>query len=200
MAGKYLIEFAIMKAVRAGIHEIVINVSYQAEQIKAALGDGQRYGAAIVYSDEPVRLETGGGVLQALPLLGDQPFLVMSSDVVTDYPLTLLPRQLKGLAHLVLVGNPDFYPQGDFGLREGYLDREAKPAYTYANIGVYHPALFEACEVHCFPLSQVLFPAIKRQLLTGEHYDGVWHNVGTPSAWMAVNQLLADFPQLVGCD
>lgn len=187
---KYLIEYAIEHIVAAGITEIVINISYLAEQIQSALGDGSRYGAQFYYSVEENRLETGGGIVKALPLLGDEPFLVMSSDIITDYPLKILPKEPQGLAHLVMVDNPSFKPQGDFGLQGGYADFAAKPALTFANIGVYRPELFYNAKPEYFPLNQLLFPAIKNRLVTGEHFSNNWHNVGSPAELNAVVQYL----------
>lgn len=175
-----LIEYTINHLKRAGIVEIVINVSYHAEKIKAALGGGERYGVAIAYSEEPTRLETGGGILQALPLLGDQPFIVMSSDVITDYPIQQLPQQPESLGHLILVNNPYFNPKGDFGLREKWLDLTTAPLFTFGNISVFKPAFFADCVPGYFRLNELLFPAIKNGLLTGEYYQGTWHNIGTP--------------------
>lgn len=181
VAGKYLIEYVIEAFVRAGINEIVINISYYASQIKAALGDGKQYGVTIFYSEEAQRLETGGGILQALPLLGKEPFLVMSSDIISDYPLKNLPENPEGLAHLVMVDNPLFHPLGDFGLRAGYADMDAQPRLTFANIGVYRPELFSGCHKVQFRLNELLFPAIQNKLITAEHYQKTWYNIGTPA-------------------
>lgn len=180
VAGNYLIEYAILSLKRAGIHDIVINVSYQAALIKKALGNGKRYGVNIFYSEEKERLETGGGILQALPLLGPDPFVVVSCDIVCDYPSASLPQYPVGLAHLVLVENPEFHPRGDFGLRDGKVDMLAKPSMTFANIGVYRPELFADCEPGHFPLNRLLFAAIEKGQVTGECYQGEWFNVGTP--------------------
>lgn len=186
--GHYLIEYMIHYLQQAGITDIVINLAYRGEQIQQVLGNGDRYGVHLEYSMEPERLETGGGILKALPLLGEAPFLVVSSDVVTDFPLASLPKQLAGLAHLVLVANPDFHPQGDFGLRETLIDMDAKPAHTFANVGVYHPDLFKNCLPGHFPLNKLLFPAIRQGLVTGQVYQGRWFNIGTP-------EQLAEFDQ-----
>lgn len=178
--GHYLIEYALANVKRAGIHDVVINVSYHREQMMAALGDGSRYGLHIIYSEEPERLETGGGILQALPLLGSDPFLLFSSDVITDFSLQHLPTQLSTLAHLVLVDNPTFLPQGDFGLQAGKVSLQARPYLTYANIGVYSPALFEGCRPGHFKLNTLLFPAIEKGFVSGEYFHGTWCNIGTP--------------------
>lgn len=171
--GQYLIEYAIANLLRADIHEIVINVSYQAEKIKSALGDGKRYGATFFYSDEKERLETGGGILNALPMLGPEPFIVVSSDIITDYPLADLPREPDGLAHLVMVTNPPYHPCGDFGIKNGRLDLHATPTFTFANISVMRPELFADCEAGHFRLTRLLIPAILNGQMTGEFYDGI---------------------------
>lgn len=177
---RYLIEFAILQLLQAGITEIVINLWYHAEKIKQALGDGRRYGATILYSEEESRLETGGGILKALPLLGDDSFLVLSADVISDFPLQRLQIDSKMLAHLVLIDNPGFHKKGDFGLQNKLLTLETKPYYTFANIGLYHPDLFQKCEPGHFPLSKLLFPAIAEQRISGEYFKGTWFNIGTP--------------------
>jgi MurNAc alpha-1-phosphate uridylyltransferase len=186
----YLIEYTLANLVRAGIRDIVINISYQAEQIKTILGDGKRYGVNILYSEEEKRLETGGGIFQALPLLGNDPFLVVSSDIITDYDLTKLPRQPTGLAHLVLVDNPSFHPHGDFGLEDECITMQAKPKLTFGNIGLYRPELFAACQPGHFPLKQLLFPAIAAAKVTGEYYRGIWYNIGTPQELETVTTVL----------
>ncbi len=179
---RYLIEYALASLKQAGILEVVINVSYLASDIIRTIGNGMRYGMKIQYSEEPERLETGGGIVKALPMLGDAPFLVLSGDVITDYPLQTLPKQIERLAHLVLVDNPAFHPQGDFGLDANQLiSMQAKPTFTFGNIGIYHPDLFVACKVEHFPLSRVLFPAIEKGQVSGEYFQGSWFNVGTPN-------------------
>jgi MurNAc alpha-1-phosphate uridylyltransferase len=187
---RYLIEYSIEALVKAGIHEIVINISHCREQIKMALGDGKRYGATIDYSEEEERLETGGGIFQALPLLGHAPFIVLSSDIISDYALENLPKEPEGLAHLVLVDNPVFHPQGDFCLDGQRIYCGGSPTFTFANIGVYRPELFADCEPGYFRLSTVLFPAIASQQVTGEYFAGQWHNVGTAEQLHAVASVL----------
>lgn len=185
----YLIEHTLASLKRAQIDHVVINVSYLGDAIMQALGDGSRYGLHITYSPEATRLETGGGILQALPLLGDEPFLVLSSDVITDFRLQGLPSFLDGLAHLVLVDNPDFHPHGDFGLLDGHVNMQATPKLTFGNIGVYHPDLFKNVTPGHFPLSKLLFPAIEAGKVTGEFYKGLWFNVGTAADLADMNQL-----------
>lgn len=184
----HLIEYAISALKQAGIREIVINVSYCADQVKLALGDGSQYGVNLVYSYERDRLETGGGIFQALPLLGEQPFLVVSADVISNFSLADLPRQPLGLAHLVMVKNPVYHPNGDYGLNNHLIDLHAQPRLTFANIGVYRPELFTGCEPGYFRLTSVLNPAIKNRQVTGEQYHGAWFNVGTVEDLAEVNQ------------
>lgn len=185
----YLIEHAIFQCQRAGITELVMNLSYHGELIKAALGNGSRYGVRITYSHEPERLETGGGIVNALPLLGDEPFVVLSADVISDYNLNQLPALSHQWAHLVLVPNPDFHNAGDFGLIDGCVDVAASPKYTFGNISVLHPALFQGCELKRFPLREVFMKAIAAQKMTGEIYHGPWYNVGNPSQLAEVQTL-----------
>lgn len=187
VGGRYLIEFAIFQLLKAGIREIVINVSYCHEQIIAALGDGGRYGVDIVYSEEAERLETGGGIFRALSLLGDRPFLVMSTDIITDFPLLQLPKEPVGLAHLVLVKGPCFHLKGDFGLCNGRIDLGPRPLHTFANIGVYRPELFHNCQEGRVRLRSILVPAIQKRQVTGELFQGMWYNIGTPEDLRAIN-------------
>ncbi len=181
---RYLIEYSILALTKIGVKEIVINVCYKAEQIKAALGDGSSYGVNIHYSDEVEALETGGGIFQALPLLGSNPFIVLSCDVISDYDLMNLPYP-QHLAHLVMVHNPDFHPAGDFCLNENYLSLDAGQTYTFSNIGIYRPELFNGCKPGRFRLGDVLKNAIKNKQVTGEIYQGLWENIGTPAQLLA---------------
>lgn len=175
LAGAPLIVHHIKRLAAVGIHDIVINISYQAKQITQTLGDGSNWGAKLAFSYEPTPLESGGGIVQALPLLGTQPFLVISADIYTDFPFTSLQKPLKGLAHLVLAPDPNFNP--DFHLTNGKLSRTGEPKFTYANMGVYHPDLFSGQIPHSFPLRDVLFPAVDANQITGELYEGMWENI-----------------------
>ena len=179
-AGKYLIEYSIESLTRLGVRDIVINICYHRDQIKKILGDGSRYGATFHYSEEEEALETGGGIFQALPLLGDEPFIVLSSDVITDYPLKQLPREPEHLAHLILVDNPSFHPRGDFCLTDQSIYLAEQNQFTFANVGIYRPELFANCRPGKFRLGDLIKQAVKNSQVTGEYYRGVWHNVGTP--------------------
>jgi N-acetyl-alpha-D-muramate 1-phosphate uridylyltransferase len=184
--GEYaLIEHLLHALSKNGFKEIVVNVAYLAQQIIQTLGNGSCYGVTIEYSHEPESqgLETGGGVYHALPLLGKNPFLVLSGDIWTDYPFHKLKSQpLTGLVHLVLVDNPPDYPQGDFCLQEERVVESPGTRLTYGNIGIYHPDLFTNCQPGFFPLAPLLKDAIKTGRATGEHFKGQWLNVGTLEA------------------
>lgn len=185
-----LIEHVIDGLVRAGYDDLVINHAYRGAEIEQALGDGSRYDARIHYSPEPEPLETGGGIYRALPLLGER-FLVVNSDVWTDYPFERLRESAEGLAHLVLVDNPTHHVQGDFVLDDGRITEGGGPQLTFAGIGVYRAALFSGCRSGRFPLVGVLRTAIGRGAVTGEHYRGQWMDVGTPVRLQELDLLLA---------
>lgn len=180
VAGRYLIEYAIDNLKQAGVRDIVINVSYRGDQIMQALGDGERYGVRIVYSQEKERLETGGGIFQALPHFGSEPFLVISCDIITDFSLAKLKLPANSLAHLLMVSNPPYHPFGDFALQNGLILQEESSRLTFASLGLFHPQLFAGCKPGHFRLTDVLAPAIKNHQVTGEIYNGLWYNVGTP--------------------
>lgn len=181
VGGQTLIEHHIHAMVRAGITELVINHAHLGEQIVRALGDGAAYGVAIRYSPETgAALETGGGIFNALPLLGAAPFLVVNADIWTDYDFTGLPRDIDGLAHLVMVDNPPQHPGGDFSLSAGRLAQRGPAMLTFSGIGVYRPALFEGCAAGAFPLAPLLRRAMDAGQVSGEHYTGRWYDIGTP--------------------
>ncbi len=181
VAGRPLIEHHLLRLAAAGFTEIVINLAHLGEQIAAHLGDGARFGLSIRYSREAQPLETGGGIFRALPLLGEQPFLVLNSDIWTDYPLQKLRNQKPQRAHLVMVDNPTHHAQGDFYRRaDGTLSDEGKNIkLTYAGLAVFHLSLFSDCEDGVFPLRPLFVRALHAGLLTGEYYAGQWLDVGT---------------------
>lgn len=189
--GVSLIEHRIHDLARAGFHDLVINHAAQGAQIEAALGDGQRYGVRIRYAPEGAEpLETGGGIFNALPLLGEGPFAVVNADIWSDYPLERLPREPEGLAHLVLVNNPAHHSGGDFALRDGRVTQEGEGKLTYSGIGVYRPELFTACHPGKFPLAPLLRKAMAENKVTGEYYPGAWFDVGTPERLAALDDYL----------
>ncbi len=185
VGGKCLILWVILKLKQAGVTDLVVNVSHLAEQIEHALGDGERFGVRIGYSREQEALETAGGIAWALPLLDDQPFLVVNSDVYSNYDFAPLTQRAQTLtayqpAHLVLVDNPEHHRQGDFGLRDGVVTAEGA-RLTFSGIGAYHPALFDgiARGEKCRLAAQLAHP-IAEGRATGEHFRGEWNDVGTP--------------------
>jgi MurNAc alpha-1-phosphate uridylyltransferase len=181
VGGQALIEYHLAALREAGIHEIVINHAWLGEQITQRLGDGSQHGVQIQYSDESAgALETAGGIVKALPLLGDEPFVVVNGDIFTDYSYAGLPQQPDGLAHLVMVDNPLQHPGGDFVLREGRVLAEGEPRLTFSGIGVYDPQLFSGCQPGILPLAPILREAMARNEVSGEHYTGQWLDIGTP--------------------
>lgn len=196
--GKPLIVWLIERLVRAGVTDVVVNVSHLADEIEKALGDGRNFGTRIAYSREPEALETAGGIAAALPLLGAEPFMVVNGDIFTDFDFSQLSARAGTLsasgvlAHLVLVDNPPHHPDGDFALREGYIAHEQWQRHTFSGIGLYHPALFApvAAGSKC-QLAVLLREPIAARRVRGEHYGGTWLDVGTPERLAALDRFLA---------
>ena len=193
VAGVPLIEYHLRALAAAGFAEVVINHAWLGQQIEDHLGDGAQFGLSLRYSAEGEPLETGGGIFQALPLLGDEPFLVVNGDICTDYPFAELRRPLAGLAHLVLVDNPAHHPVGDFYLEgEQVGDAQAEqPSLTYSGIAVLSPALFAGCQPGSFKLAPLLRAAMAKGLVSGEHYAGRWVDVGSHERLAEAERLLA---------
>lgn len=182
--GITLIEHSINALKRAGIIDIVINIAYLGNQVKSHLGDGSKFGVTIAYSDESSgALETAGGIIKALPLLGTEPFVVINSDVICNYDLYKLKLPIGSLAHLVLIDNPAHNQKGDFSLTNNHQVTNAhEQTYTFSGIGIYHPDFFKN-HLHTqgkLPLYPLLTEAIANTQLSGEHYDGYWQDIGTP--------------------
>jgi MurNAc alpha-1-phosphate uridylyltransferase len=181
--GKPLIVWHLEKLAAVGVHYVVINTSHLADQFPEALGDGSRWGLRIRYAYEgPTPLETGGGMLNALPLLGPEPFIAVSADIYCDYDYAKLPLEPAGLAHLVMVPNPDWHAAGDFVLHEGQLQEQgAGERLTFGNIGVYRPQFVHGHAPGRFKLLPLYQQAMRDRQLGGERYDGFWRNLGTPA-------------------
>ncbi len=196
VGGRPLIGWHLQRLAAAGIHEVVINHHYLGEQIERALGRGEDYGLHIRYSPETERLETGGGIVRALPLLGSEPFVVVNGDIWTDYPFSQLCRRDPGraLAHLVMVPNPGHHRGGDFRLDDrGRVSDAPSPAgqaLTYSGIALLSPALFTGRAAEPFPLVEPLRRAIRQDRVTGERYDGRWWDIGTPERLRELDALL----------
>jgi MurNAc alpha-1-phosphate uridylyltransferase len=193
--GVPLIEYHLRALKRAGFTDVVINHAWLGQQIEDYLGDGQRLGLNIAYSPEGEPLETGGGIFRALPLLGDEPFLVVNGDIWTDCDFAPLKTPIKGLAHLVLVDNPLHHPTGDFALVGGEVRDDASLSrLTYSGIAVLHPQLFAGCSAGAFKLAPLLRDAMGKGRVTGEHFTGRWVDVGTHERLAEVEQMLAVRP------
>ncbi len=191
VAGVPLIEYHLRALAQAGVTEVVINHAWLGDRIEAHLGDGARFGLQIVYSKESQPLETGGGIYQALPLLGADPFILVNGDVFTDYDFAVLQKPLQGLAHLVLINNPEHHLEGDFSLEEGRVLASTTATLTYSGIAVLHPELFAGCQAGAFKLAPLLRQAIAQGQVSGEQFNGCWIDVGTPERLAAAQAVLA---------
>jgi MurNAc alpha-1-phosphate uridylyltransferase len=199
VGGRPLIEWQVERLVAGGFTDLVVNHSHLGHLIERDMGDGSRFGARIRYSPEPRALETAGGVVQALPLLGEAPFAVVSGDIHTTFDYATLATRIEAIAadpattaaHFVLVDNPAFHPGGDMGLAAERITR-AGPRLTYANIALYHPSLFDGVAAGV-PLK--LFPWAYRFVeagrVSGEHYRGSWANLGTPEQLAELDRALS---------
>ena len=196
--GQTLIEHHIGRLKQAGIVELVVNVSYLGQQIMEYLGDGSRLGVSISYSVEDELLETGGAIKRALPLLGEEPFVLVNGDVWTDFDFsTLTDQSFRSAIHLVLVVNPEHNPGGDFVLQNGQVVNKSpglspNRCLTFAGISVIDPLGFRKYP-HCrekFPLKEVLSWMINQRALTGEQYTGQWIDVGTPERLELVRRVI----------
>jgi MurNAc alpha-1-phosphate uridylyltransferase len=180
VAGKPLIAWHLAALARAGIGEVVINLSWLGEQLRAALGDGREYGVRITWSEEgPVPLETGGGIFRAVPLLGPGAFLVVNADIWTDVDFARLRLEPDAHAHLVLIPNPPHHPRGDFGLDGDLVVARDTQRFTYSGVGLYRPEFFSGCAAERFPLLPLLNRAIAARRVRGEVHGGQWCDVGT---------------------
>ncbi|TAM58979.1 MAG: nucleotidyltransferase family protein [Rhodanobacter sp.] len=204
VGGKPLIVWHLEKLAAIGVHYVVINTSHLAGQFPETLGDGSRWGLRIRYAYEgETPLETGGGMLHALPLLGSEPFIAVSGDIWTDADFASLPAEPPGLAHLVLVDNPAHHPYGDFVLdAQGLLHDTGEPRLTFSGLGVYrrqfldgwrdaagHAAGAEATPPR-FKLVSLLRAAMRKDAVTGSLHRGVWTDVGTPGRLQSLHAQL----------
>lgn len=192
VGGRPLIAWHLEALARAGFHEVIINLSWLGEKLRAALGDGRALGVTIRYSEEgPVALETGGGIAHALPLLGAQPFLVVSGDIWTDLDFGAVKLEPDALAHLVLIPNPPHHPRGDFVLQGDRVVLGESQRLTYGNVGIYRPEFFAGFGSGRFPLLEPLRRAISAGQVRGEVFRGRWRDVGTPQRLADLDRELA---------
>lgn len=200
VGGKPLIVWHIENLRLAGVRHVVINHAHLGSLIEETLGDGNNLGIAIAYSREGEALETAGGIAFALPLLKDDIFAVINGDVYTDYDMRGLEAAAHKLrtvpellAHLVLVNNPSQHPNGDFALTAEHVVRCGEKMLTYSGIGVYRSAMFDdISRGDKAKLAPLLYAAIDAGKISGEHYQGIWDDVGTPARLANVDRAIRE--------
>lgn len=199
VGGKPLIAWHLERLAEAGYKDIIINHAHLGSQIEAALGNGAVWGVSIKYSPEKVALETAGGIANAMPLLGDAPFLVVNGDVFTDIDFSALKLKSPDVAHLVMVDNPPQHANGDFVLQHDRLSAEGSGKLTFSGVGIYAPSLFAGIvRGEAAKLAPLLKDAMVRGLVSGSHHQGEWHDIGTPERLQALDsQLLISAQKLV---
>lgn len=185
-----LIEYHLYKLAQAGIKEVIINTAWLGQQIQQTLGNGEKYNLNIVYSDEGEQaLETAGGIIKALPLLGDEPFLIINGDIFTDYDFNqLVQLKITSEAHLVMVENPEHNNKGDFTLNNDWLKNTGEPSYTYSGLGLYTKQFFAGYPEGITALAPILKEKIEQQKVSGELYKKAWTDVGTIERLQQLNE------------
>jgi len=193
VAGKSLIEYHIENLAKAGFKEIIINTAWLAEKLHQQLGNGSNYGVTIQYSDEGTAMETAGGIINALPLLGDEPFIVVNGDICCDFDFSTLAELDTNIqAHLVLVANPDHNPQGDFALHEDRIKNTGETVFTFSGIGIYSPAFFAGQQSGISPLAPLIRKKCEDDLVSGQLHEGRWTDVGTIERLQELDEQLAE--------
>ena len=187
-----LVEYHLLNLAQAGFTDVIINVAWLGQQIIEELGNGEKYNINISYSNEGDQaLETGGGIFHALPLLGEEPFLVINGDVWTDYPFeNLRSFQLKDKAHLILINNPEHNPEGDFAIKNSRLLNDERDRYTFSGIGIYSKDFFTTSSDGKYPLAPMIRKCIDSNEISGEVYEGRWVDIGTPQRLQSLTDLL----------
>ena len=196
---KPLLEHHIERLRDAGFNDFVVNAAYLGEQVATFCGDGRQWGVRIQVSLESGPVETAGGIIQALPRLGDGPFAVVNGDIFTDFPFRTLHEIAinPGCGHLIMVANPEHHPAGDFVLKDRRVQQPpskkgagevAPETLTFSGIALYDPAFFAGCALGKRPLKPLLDQAIAEGRLTGQYFSGVWNDVGTPERLAALNR------------
>ena len=215
VGGRPLIAQQLRWLAEAGVAEVIINLHHLGEQIEAYVGDGRQHGLSVAYSREPALLETGGGVVKALPWLGDQPFWLLNGDIHTDFPFRQFARTLPAgcLAHLLLTPTPAFRQTGDFeweaadakrntakvgkegGLkvRHGLVTRRGD-AYVFCGLALLHPALLDGCKAEPFSLSKLYFKAVAAGTVNAQIWPGFWTDIGTPEQLSELRRKLQSVP------
>jgi MurNAc alpha-1-phosphate uridylyltransferase len=189
IGGEPLIVHQLRWVARAGVVDVVVNLHHLAEKIRARVGSGKEWGVRVRYSVEETLLETGGGIVRALPMLGDAPFLVLNGDIWTDYSFSeVVRRELQGSLHLVLTATPEGR-DGDFDLVDGYVVRGDTRPLTYCGISIVSPALFADAPSGPFSLRDYMFSEAAKRRVTGERFDGRWTDIGTPEQLRKLRRL-----------
>ncbi len=193
VAGKSLIEHHLQNLADAGFKEIIINTAWLAEKIHQQLGNGERYGVSISYSDEGEALETAGGIINALPLLGNEPFLVVNGDIYCDFDFSTLAELDSNIqSHLILVNNPEHNQHGDFSLQHGLIKNTGDTKYTFSGIGIYSTDFFAGQPSTALPLAPIIRNKCENNLVSGQFYDGLWTDVGTIERLQELDQKLTE--------
>ena len=188
VCGESLLERHLRAVKAAGIDTVVINLGWLGEQIVERVGSGADYGLDVIYSPEGDNiLETGGGIHRALPMLGDEPFLVINADIYTDMPLPAKLPEPADDGHLVLVPRPEYRDTGDFALAGQRVRNEGNPLFTFSGVAIYRPGFFSGCRPGRFPLAPLLRAAADSNRLGGQVYEGLWRDVGTPERLSELN-------------
>ena len=188
-----LLERHLKRLGHAGFRRCVINLGHLGEQIRERVGDGSRWNLQVSYSDEGDHiLETGGGIYKALPLLGEGPFAVVNADTWSEFDYARLRNTKCDYAHMVMVGNPEHNPEGDFELRSGQVKTGREKNLTFSGIAVYHPRLFSGLSGGKFPLAPLLTQVMDTHYVTGEYFAGFWLDIGTEERLKFLRQKLAD--------
>lgn len=193
VGGRALIDWHLERLVAAGIERVVVNTAWLGEHIRTHLAHHRPAAAEVLISDEGATgLETAGGIVKALPLLGKAPFLVVNGDIWCDFDFATLQPEPPGLAHLVMVDNPAHHPSGDFALQgDQVVLGEPAARLTFSGIGCYRPELFAGQSATPAPLAPILRRAIERSQVTGQHHTGIWHDIGTPARLSALDAELS---------
>lgn len=198
VGGKSLLHWQIQRLVASGVQEIIINHAWLGQSIEQALGTGENFSCQIRYSPEAPALETAGGISNALHHFDDAPFIVVSGDIYTEFDYSTLMKAVQNIrkgqidAHLVLVNNPIFHPKGDMGLQNHLICPNAVPRFTYGNIGVFHPFLFKSLpKKEKRPLFPWLYRFAEAGRISGELFNGIWENIGTPEQLKTLDKNLS---------
>ncbi len=183
-----IIEHHVLNLVSAGFEHLIINHAYLGGKIRQHLGNGARFGVKITYSPEPPGgLETGGGIVNALPLLGDKPFLTVNADIFTDYDFSSFSLPAHSLVHLILVSPPKG-SQGDFGLTTSHEIENSPQTYTFSGVAAYRPEIFQNMKNGRYSITPLLRQLANNKKVTGEIYQGIWIDIGTPERLRLANQ------------